>query len=242
MGTIPDDDPEPTLGVSDVDQAEGQAGTSPFVFEVTLSAPSGKVVSTQFATATGTATTPSDFQSAAGRLTFSPGQTARPVAVNVVGDTVDEPNETFTLGLLGAVNASGGASAMGTIVDDDVGGYYAAVPCRLLDTRTTPPALAANTTREITLTGGPCAVPADAGALMVNLTVVGPTEPGNLRVYPAGQPEPLASVINFTAGRTRANNAIVLLGPEGRVWVKCDMPPGSAGTAHLVVDLYGYFK
>jgi hypothetical protein len=243
VGTIPDDDPEPTLSVSDASHPEGDAGTAPFEFEVTLSAPSGKIVSTQFATGTRTATTPSDFQAAAGRLTFSPGETARPVAVNVVGDTVDEPPETFRLDLLGAVNASAaGASGTGTIVDDDVSGYYAVTPCRLLDTRLTPPALSANTTRELALGSGPCGIPPGAGALVVNVAVVNPTAAGNLRVYPAGQPEPLASAINFTAGRTRANNALVLLGPEGRVWVKCDMPPGSGGTAHLVVDLYGYFE
>jgi hypothetical protein len=72
--------------------------------------------------------------------------------------------------------------------------------------------------------------------------VVGPTDAGNLRIFPAGQPEPLASTINFAAGRTRANNSIVLLGAEGKVWVKCDMPAGSSGSAHLVLDLYGYVK
>jgi hypothetical protein len=85
-------------------------------------------------------------------------------------------------------------------------------------------------------------VPADAAALLVNVTAVAPTEGGNLRLFPAGQPLPQASVLNFGAGRTRANNAVALTGPGGKVWVRCDMPAGSSGSVHLVLDLYGYFR
>jgi hypothetical protein len=65
---------------------------------------------------------------------------------------------------------------------------------------------------------------------------------GNLRVYPAGQPVPLASVLNFAPGRTRANNAIVALGTAGQASVRCDMPPGSTASTHFVLDVVGYFR
>jgi len=44
------------------------------------------------------------------------------------------------------------------------------------------------------------------------------------------------------AGVTRANSAVVPLGPDGRVSVQCDMPAASGGAVHLVLDAYGYFK
>jgi hypothetical protein len=72
----------------------------------------------------------------------------------------------------------------------------------------------------------------------VNVTVTGPSAPGFLTVFPAGGPPPLASTINFRAGQTRANNAIVTLGPGGDIVVRAGMPSG--GT-HVVLDVTGYF-
>jgi hypothetical protein len=76
----------------------------------------------------------------------------------------------------------------------------------------------------------------------LNLTSVNPTDLGDLRIYPAGEALPLASAINFVAGRTRANNATVRLGTGSAVSVRCDMSVGSAGVTHLVLDVYGYFR
>lgn len=42
--------------------------------------------------------------------------------------------------------------------------------------------------------------------------------------------------------RARANNAVVPLGAGGMIGVQCDMPSGSAGSTHLVLDAYGYFR
>jgi hypothetical protein len=74
---------------------------------------------------------------------------------------------------------------------------------------------------------------------MINLTVVGPSDGGDLRVFPAGAPAPLASAINFRPGIIRANNAVVLLGASGQISVQCDMP---AGSTDIVVDVYGFFQ
>jgi uncharacterized repeat protein (TIGR01451 family) len=119
--------------------------------------------------------------------------------------------------------------------------FFAVFPCRMADTRTThPPALAANGTRTFAV-GGVCGVPLDARAAAVVLTVASPGAPGNLRMFPSGQPVPLASAINFVAGRNRANNAVVPLGSGGGLDVRCDMP-GSTSSTHLVLDVYGYFR
>jgi hypothetical protein len=120
-------------------------------------------------------------------------------------------------------------------------GFHTVTPCRVLDTRATGPALAANATRSVS-TAGVCGIPATAKALAANITSVGPRDVGNLRVYPAGALAPNASVLNFVTGQTRASNAIVGLGAGGVIAVRCDMPAGSAGATHLLIDVVGYFE
>jgi hypothetical protein len=121
-------------------------------------------------------------------------------------------------------------------------GFYAVTPCRVADTRSsTPPALGANSSRDF-VAAGMCGIPADARAVAIVLTVASPTDGGDLRLYGAGTPLPVASTINFAAGHTRANNAIVPLGAGGAIRVQCDMPVGSTGQTHFLFDVTGYFK
>jgi len=126
------------------------------------------------------------------------------------------------------------------------GRFHAVTPCRLADTRLPDgpsggPPLAAGASRDFPV-GGSCSIPADARAVAVNVTTTAQTRAGNLRLYPAGEPVPLASAINFTAQHARANNAIVRLGANGQVGVRCDMPPGPGGTTHFILDVSGYFR
>jgi len=119
--TILDDD-GPAVSVNDVTVKEGNAGSQPAAFVVSLSAPSAQVVSVDYATAAGTASAPDDFTPANGTVTFNPGDTAKEVspAPSVAGDTVDEPDETFSLTLSNPVNATvAKAIGLATIVDDD---------------------------------------------------------------------------------------------------------------------------
>ena len=99
---------------------EGNGGTTSAVFTVRLSAASGQVVTVDYATADGTATAPADYTATAGTLSFPAGTTTRTVTVPVIGDLLDEPNETFLVRLSNAVGALlADAQATGTIVDDD---------------------------------------------------------------------------------------------------------------------------
>jgi uncharacterized repeat protein (TIGR01451 family) len=121
--------------------------------------------------------------------------------------------------------------------------FNTGTPCRVADTRNAVgdsggPALAANTVRAFPVTGL-CGVPADARAVVLNITVVQPTDVGDLRLFPAGTAAPLASTINFGAGAVRANNAIISLGAGGRLAVQCDMPTGST---HVLIDVAAYFR
>jgi hypothetical protein len=73
-----------------------------------------------FATANGTATSPGDYTATSGRITFSPGEIVKGISVPVVGDTTNEPDETFAVNLSAPSNATiEDSAAVGTILNDD---------------------------------------------------------------------------------------------------------------------------
>jgi hypothetical protein len=110
----------PSVSVGDASVTEGNAGTTPLSFPVTLSAASTQPVSVTYATADGSATAPSDYAAANGTVTFDPGETSKSIAVDVVADLAIEQDEALTLTISGAVGATiAGASATGRITNDD---------------------------------------------------------------------------------------------------------------------------
>src|ERR1035437_8119003 len=113
----------PTLSINSVAASEGKSGLTPFGFVVTLSAASESTVTVNFATADGTATAGSgDYVPTSGTLTFTPGETSKPITVTVNGDTTVEPTETFFVNLSSPTNATiAVAQGTGTITDDDGG-------------------------------------------------------------------------------------------------------------------------
>lgn len=118
--TILDDDPTPTLTISDISGIEGKFGNVLF-FEVTLSAVSGRIVTVEYATVANSASE-IDFVPSKGTLSFFPGQTPRSVAVTVpiFSDELSESNETFTVNLSNPNNAIiTDGQGIGTIIDDD---------------------------------------------------------------------------------------------------------------------------
>ena len=120
-GRIVDNDGLPTLSIADQTLLEGNTGSRAMQFQVSLSPASTSVVSVDYATANGTATAGSDYNSASGTLIFQPGQTSHMIAVDVLGDLVDEgASETFFVQLNSPSNAAlANAQATGTITDDD---------------------------------------------------------------------------------------------------------------------------
>ena len=88
---------------------------------VRLSAASGKDVTVDFATSDGTATAGSDYTATNGTVTISAGDTTATISVTVLQDSIDEANETVTITLSNATNATI-SDATGTfdIVDDDL--------------------------------------------------------------------------------------------------------------------------
>ncbi len=116
--------------------------------------------------------------------------------------------------------------------------FFTVAPCRVVDTRLGGGPVVAGTDRTFTMVGGPCAVPATAKALSVNLTVTQPTAPGNVRLFPAGGAIPTASTINYAVGETRANNALVGLSALGELTARCQ----PSGSTHVILDVNGYFE
>ncbi len=167
VGTITNDDPLPSLSIDDVTVIEGNAGTVNAVFTVTLSAASGQAVSVNYATADGTAVAPGDYTANTGTLNFTPGQLTRTITVLVNGDITPEANETFTVGLSAATNATiADATGVGTITNDDV-------PVTVNPATVPNGTAAAAYSQTITASGGvaPYTFSITAGALPAGLTL-----------------------------------------------------------------------
>ncbi len=121
--------------------------------------------------------------------------------------------------------------------------FYALTPCRIVDTRNTAgptggPALSGSATRDFPIRGN-CGVPTTAKAATLNVTVVSPTADGHLRLWPSGNAMPLVSTINFVANDTAiANGAIVPLSTAPNDLSVFNF----SGSAHLILDVTGYFQ
>ncbi|HXY40135.1 MAG TPA: S8 family serine peptidase, partial [Vicinamibacteria bacterium] len=149
---------------------------------------------------------------------------------------------TFTVSGVGV-----DASAVGhntATVTSRFGAFFALTPCRLADTRNAvnpngPPALEPNQQRTFVLSEL-CGVPAGATAVALNVTVTGGAALGDLRLFPSDVALPPASTINFAAGQTRANNALVPASADGSVSIT--VRNDSTGPVHLILDVTGYFE
>jgi hypothetical protein len=119
--TIADDDSSASFAIDDVTAAEGNASSSTFSFTVTKTGSTGFTTGVDFATTNGTATVADgDYAATSGTLSFLPGDTSKTVDVTVYGDTKHEADETFTVDLSGAVNATiTDNQGLGTITNDD---------------------------------------------------------------------------------------------------------------------------
>jgi streptogramin lyase len=113
-------------------------------------------------------------------------------------------------------------------------------PTRLLDSRGptggwgTP--LTAGTPRQLQVTGGVLAIPKSATAVVLNVTVTRGTANSFLTVFPAGEPVPKASNLNFAPGQTAPNLVTVKVGAGGKVAFS-----NAIGAVDVVADIQGYF-
>ena len=106
-----------TVAASAPSIAEGDSGTQQAVFDVSLSRPADVALEFTYQTVDGTATAGTDYVSTSGTLRFEAGQSLATVIVPVIGDTVVEAAESFSLAV--AVE-DGTVSDDITILNDDV--------------------------------------------------------------------------------------------------------------------------
>ncbi|MEX2113552.1 MAG: Calx-beta domain-containing protein, partial [Pirellulales bacterium] len=109
------------ISVNDVARLEGNSGLTNFVFTLNLIGEVEFPVVITYATVNGSATAPGDYIAGNGAVTFLPGgATTRQVTIQVVGDEIIEPNETFFLDLDSNSARLLRSAATGTILNDDV--------------------------------------------------------------------------------------------------------------------------
>ncbi len=119
------------------------------------------------------------------------------------------------------------------------GGAVTAIePQRSVDSRsgigTAPWALGHGETRHFTIAGR-AGVPANATAVIVNITSVGSSGGGYFTAYPTGAAQPNVSNLNFGAQQTVPNLAMLDLGDGGKISLF-----NAQGNAHVIVDVMGY--
>ena len=130
------------------------------------------------------------------------------------------------------------------------GEYHPLTPARIYDSR--PPGINAGVpgsksmgpsrpTFDIQLLGlgGVPVATADVLAVTINITIDAPSKAGWLAVYPTGSPS-FSSVLNFAAGQTVPNMAIVAAGNGGKLTI--EIWGTAAGTAEVIVDVSGWFS
>ena len=116
-GTIRDDDALLTIAGASAGEASGGLE---FVVTATGLAAGDAPVTVDYATQDGTATAGADYEPVSGSLTFTAERAEQVVAVPLIDDAVDEPEETLTVVLTNVANATiGTAAAVGVIEDDD---------------------------------------------------------------------------------------------------------------------------
>lgn len=181
-------------------------------------------------------------------VTVYPSGEARPFSSNlnpVPGAAT--PNLVMArVGVGGAIdlfNNSGSVHLIGDVVGwfrpSSTVGLQPLSPARLADTRDGtggvlgPVGAGQSVDIQVTGLGG---VPAGATAVALNVTVVEPSAPSFLTVWPAGQGRPLASSVNMGAGQTVANMVLAQVGANGKVSIF-----NSAGSTHVVVDVLSAF-
>ena len=113
----------PSLRVNSITVTEKNTGSNTTAaFTVSMYPVSSQTVTVKFATANGSAAAPADYTARAlTTLTFLPGQTSKTVNVVVIGDALDETNETFRLLLSSPTNATVSVGqGVCTILDNDL--------------------------------------------------------------------------------------------------------------------------
>ena len=120
--------PLPTVVIDDVQQDEGNSGTTNIVFTVTRSGKTNGISTIKYTTgidpnATDEAVPGEDFQPTSGTLVFASKEVEKTIEVQIIGDTLVEHDETFVIELSSDDNSAQfeDSRGVGTIANDDTG-------------------------------------------------------------------------------------------------------------------------
>ena len=143
-----------------------------------------------------------------------------------------------TAGLLApAASAAGTPSATAAApVAAPKFGFQQLTPARLVDTRSTTVAVGPGGTLTVQVLGRGGVPTSGVGSVALNITAVAPTSSGHLIARPTGTPRPGTSTVNFGAGQTVPNNAVLGVGSGGTISVY-----NPRGSTHVIVDVSGWF-
>ena len=206
------------------------SGVSAVVLNVTVTAPATGGYVTVFADGTAPPAT--------SNLNFRAGQTVPNLVVAPVGATGKVALENGSDGAVDLVADVAGYILSGTPAQP--GAYKSLTPVRLLDTRSGVGAAAGKVGPSKTVrlqVGGRGGVPkTGVSAVVLNVTVTGPTSSGYVTGFADGTARPTASNLNFVRGLTVPNLVVVPVAPNGKV----DLFNGSVGSTHLLADVQGY--
>jgi outer membrane protein assembly factor BamB len=119
--------------------------------------------------------------------------------------------------------------------------FHALAPERILDTRTGlgppgPAKLGPGDAMTLAVIGRAGVPATGVSAVVLNVTVTEPTAESFLTVWPAGDPLPVASNLNFRPGQTVPNLVKVKVGAGGAVDIY-----NNVGSAHVVADIAGWY-
>jgi hypothetical protein len=174
-------------------------------------------------------------------LNFTAGQTVPNLAVVEVGadgkvTVYNHIGHTHViLDVVGWFGLPGGAPATGKR-------FHALPPTRIFDSRDssfnpgTQP-IGNNTSIAVPVTDvGGVPLVNEVSGVVLNVTVDQPSAVGYLTLYPDQTQKPFVSNLNFVAGQTVPNLAMVKVGANGKVRVY-----NYSGTTHVILDVVGYY-
>ncbi len=145
------------------------------------------------------------------------------------------PYRSTTSVILSVTDATGRTGFRSVAFPVEPARLFTLTPCRLVDTREDGIPVPAVGRRRFAASR--CGLPEGATLLAANVTVTGSSAPGHFTLFPSDIPRPAVSTLNFGAGQTRANNALLMIDSDGFFTVENAAP----ADAHLIVDVSGAF-
>lgn len=114
------DQPVPVVSVAGLSLPEGNSGNTQFEFTLILSNATSNVVTVTYSTLEGTAKAGEDYIAVTNQvINFQPNETQKKISVTVFGDETKEDDESFTLMLTGATNATIQQHTASVVIQND---------------------------------------------------------------------------------------------------------------------------